>query len=135
MIYVVKPRLAREIHRAFKFDPLPEGEQYDYSINTMSMEVPFHKAAMWDDRRKTVTKAKPGDCLYINAKLKMTVTNRIIHVELHPSLYVHGTPTFRRIYKHGEKMFTGIFWTCVEALDLEKLPYLYEAYIVDEVVK
>jgi hypothetical protein len=134
-MFVVKPRLAREIARQFQFVEKKEGEQQDYSINGTTMEVPLLRAALIEDRRKTLTKAKAGDIIILTPAVEMKVKHRIIHVELHEALYDHGKPTFKRLYRHDDKAFSTITWECTEPYDLEKLPYLLEVYIVDEHVR
>ena len=134
-MFVVKPRIAREIARQFAFNEREEGEQQDYAINQVSMEIPFFKAALAEDGRKTLTKVKPGDIVVIEPAVSFEVKNRIIMVEAHKALFDHGVPSFKRIYRHGDQAPTAVVWSCMDALDLEKLPYLLEVYIIDTHVR
>jgi len=135
MIYVVAPHLEREIVRAFMFDPLPEGDQRDYSASRCAMEVPLGVATLDEDRRKRLTKAEPGDVLILSPVITGTVRNRLVEVDVCRALYDHGSPTFKRLYKHDDKVFAPVTWVCRVELDLKKLPYLYEAYIFDQHVR
>jgi hypothetical protein len=135
VIYVVSPRIGREAIRALKISSEVEGEQADYACSRYSVEVPFGKAYLADDKKKVLTQAKPGDVLVIEPKVSIEIQNRFVHVEVADQLYSHGRPTFKRLYKHGDKAFTPITWECLTALDLKKLPFLFEIYIVDEHVR
>lgn len=133
-MFVVSPRLTREIARCFAFLG-KEGEQHDYSINGTSMEVPFLKAHLLEDAAKAITKVKAGDVVTILPAVEWQVKNRVIMVEAHARLYTHGVPSFKRLYAHGDVAPTAITWSCADDLDLKKLPYLLTVYIIDEHIR
>ena len=136
MMYVVQPRLWREAIRCFSFQGLKEGEQADFSLSRVAMEIPFGSAMLLDDaaegKPRKVTKAKPGDLVVIQAAQTFKIHNRICHIEAHPKLYSAGRPVFKRLYGPDQEAFAPMSWECYQPVDLASLPYLYEVYIVDE---
>ena len=135
MPYVHSARLCREAIRVFSFSAKYEGNDTGYMVNRHAIEIPVGRSVMVEDRRKLLAKTKPGDRVVIEASVTSPVKGRVVHVECHPLLYKNGSPTYKRIYRHGETMFESLTWSCDIALDLEKLPWLYEIYINDEVVR
>lgn len=132
-MYVCAPRLGREAVRTFQFEK--SNDPYDYSTDRCSVLFPFAKAQVAEEPKKQLTKAKAGDRLVLLPKNHFQVANRIISVEVAPALYYHGVPNFQRLYEHGDKAFSPLFWECSVDLDLKTLPYLYRVYIVDEHVR
>lgn len=135
MIYITAPYLHREVFRAFELKPPKDGEQHDFSISRTGVEVPFGWAALADDARKKLTKAKAGDELLLATKLSGTMKSRIIHLEVPDQLYRYGRPTFKRVYKPGDRVFGEVYWQCTKDYNLEELPFLYEAFILDGVIR
>lgn len=134
-MFIVKPSLARDVQRNLTFYGVAEGEPADYTVENWSVTVPFYKAAVIEEPKKQLTKAKAGDRLYLIPKSHFDVSSRIVFVEVHPVLYRHGVPQFQRIYKSGDRADCGVVWECTVDLDLKKLPYLYEIYVVNEVLR
>ncbi len=135
MIYVTAPYLHREIFRAFEFTPPKEGTQHDVSISRVAVEVPFDNACLEEDQRKKLTKAKEGDRLILATKMAGVMKGRIVHLEVASQLYRYGRPLFKRIYKPGDKVFETVAWECTKDYNLEELPFLYEAFILDGVIR
>jgi hypothetical protein len=132
-VYVTQPGLAREVQRAFEFES-EEGKQLDYSISRYTLEVPLGKAVL-EESGKPLTNAKPGDEIELSATLVGKVKNRIVKLEVPAALYSHGVPSFKSVYRHNDAVFGTVVWRCRKPLDLRKLPFLYEVYIVDEHVR
>jgi len=130
-MFVVSPRITREINKTFKFTPLEPGEQYDYSVSRATVEIPYGRAHHIEDKRRTTSSVKPGDIVVIEASVEVTLTNRIILVDVPAALYKCGRPTFKHTYKHGDKAFAPVHFECYSAIDLKSLPYLFEIYIYD----
>ena len=133
MVFVVEPRLKREVQKCFDFEP--QNGQLDYWCERLAAYFPLAKAALLEDAKKQLTKAKAGDKLVLIPSCHFTVRNRIIQVEVHQDLYTCGELSPRRLYKHGDKAFDSLVWTCNLDYDLKQLPYLYEVFIVDEHVR
>jgi hypothetical protein len=135
MTFVSLPaRLQREAARNLDVE-VPEGEPgADYSISRQTVELPFGRAHMFDDKKKNVAIAKPGDRLRIFTRGVVRVRNRIVQIAAHPMLHNFGVPTYRHIYRHGD-IIGSMTFECDEQLDLRKLPWLYEIYIHDLAIK
>lgn len=134
-MFAVQPQLRREHVRAFDVVSLVEGEQADYSVNQITFEVPFHQAVMTEDKRKKLTKCKPGDSLVLTPKVSLLVKNRIVVASAHQLLYTHGRPSYKTLYKHGDTMNLCVRWDCDEAFDLSTLPFLFEIFIYAQHVR
>lgn len=134
-MYVVAPRLYRETMKCLEFTTTLPNETLDFSVSNHSVELPFGTARSLTDKKKSVTLGEAGDILVIEPQVQMVVKNRIVHLDVHPLLYKHGRPSFKRIWRHGEKPILTVTWECFEDYDLMDLPYLYDIYIIDEHVR
>ncbi len=82
-----------------------------------------------------LAKMQPGDVVLISPTVAMNVKNRIVVAQAHEKLYSHGRPSYKMWHRHGDIMNVVVRWECDKALEMKDLPFLYEAYIVDQHVR
>lgn len=134
-MYVVQPQLRREAIRVFNVVSLVDGEQADYSTTLHTVEIPLWEGVHIEDQSTPCKKVQPGEVVLLMPKVSATVRNAIVQCEVHEDLYRYGKPTFKRLYRNGDSIELPVTWECHEPYTLSKLPFLYEAYIINQVIR